>query len=63
MSRIARKVKAERALKLIRRYLEAGMMSEGTVSARTKGTPQGAPLSREIVVGNASRNLPNECST
>ena len=44
MSRIARKVKDERVLKLIRRYLEAGMMSEGIVSARTEGTPQGGPL-------------------
>lgn len=45
MSRIARKVKDARVLKLIRRYLEAGMMSEGIVSARTEGTPQGGPLS------------------
>ena len=45
MSRVARRVKDERVLKLIRRYLEAGMMSEGIVSARTEGTPQGGPLS------------------
>jgi group II intron reverse transcriptase/maturase len=45
MSRIARKVKDERVLKLIRRYLEAGMMSAGIISARTEGTPQGGPLS------------------
>jgi RNA-directed DNA polymerase len=45
MSRLARKVKDARVLKLIRRYLEAGMMSEGIVSARTEGTPQGGPLS------------------
>lgn len=45
MSRISRKVKDERVLKLIRRYLEAGMMSDGIVSARTEGTPQGGPLS------------------
>lgn len=45
MSRIARQVKDERVLKLIRRYLEAGMMTEGVVSARTEGTPQGGPLS------------------
>jgi group II intron reverse transcriptase/maturase len=45
MSRIARKVKDERVLKLVRRYLEAGMMSGGVVSARTEGTPQGGPLS------------------
>jgi RNA-directed DNA polymerase len=45
MSRLARRVKDARILKLIRRYLEAGMMAEGVVSARTKGTPQGGPLS------------------
>lgn len=45
MSRVARKVKDGRVLKLIRRYLEAGMMSDGVVSARTEGTPQGGPLS------------------
>jgi RNA-directed DNA polymerase len=45
MSRIARRIKDERVLKLIRRYLEAGMMSAGMVSARTEGTPQGGPLS------------------
>jgi RNA-directed DNA polymerase len=45
MSRVARRVQDERILKLIRRYLEAGMMSEGVVSARTEGTPQGGPLS------------------
>ena len=45
MSWVARKVKDGRVLKLIRRYLEAGMMSEGVVSARTEGTPQGGPLS------------------
>ncbi|MBC7685508.1 MAG: group II intron reverse transcriptase/maturase [Bdellovibrionales bacterium] len=45
MSRLARKVKDGRVLKLIRRYLEAGMMADGIVSARTEGTPQGGPLS------------------
>ncbi|MCB1942773.1 MAG: group II intron reverse transcriptase/maturase, partial [Candidatus Accumulibacter sp.] len=45
MSRVARRVEDERVLKLIRRYLEAGMMSDGMVSARTEGTPQGGPLS------------------
>lgn len=45
MSRVARKVKDERVLKLIRRYLEAGMMADGLVSQRTEGTPQGGPLS------------------
>lgn len=45
MSRVARQVKDKRVLKLIRRYLEAGMMEGGVTSARPEGTPQGGPLS------------------
>ena len=45
MSRLARKIEDERVLKLIRRYLEAGMMEGGIVHMRTEGTPQGGPLS------------------
>jgi len=45
MSRIARKVKDKGVLRLIRRYLQAGMMDGGLVSPRTEGTPQGGPLS------------------
>ena len=45
MSRVARKVRDKRVLKLIGRYLRAGMMASGVVSQRTEGTPQGGPLS------------------
>jgi RNA-directed DNA polymerase len=45
MARVARVVSDVRVLKLIRRFLEAGMMQEGLVEARTEGTPQGGPLS------------------
>jgi RNA-directed DNA polymerase len=45
MSRLARRIKDKRVLRLIRRYLQAGMMSEGLTTARREGTPQGGPLS------------------
>jgi RNA-directed DNA polymerase len=45
MSRVARRVKDQRVLHLIGRYLRAGMMEGGMMSARTEGTPQGGPLS------------------
>ena len=45
MSRIARQVSDARVLKLIRRYLEAGLMREGRMTKRREGTPQGGPLS------------------
>jgi RNA-directed DNA polymerase len=45
MSRVARKVKDKRVLRLIRRYLQAGIMEGGLVSQPVKGTPQGGPLS------------------
>ena len=45
MARVARRVKDQRMLKLIRRYLESGIMLGGLIEQRTEGTPQGGPLS------------------
>lgn len=45
ISMLSKKIDDGRVLRLIRRYLEAGMMAEGIVSPRTEGTPQGGPLS------------------
>jgi RNA-directed DNA polymerase len=45
MSRLARRIKDKRVLRLIRRYLQAGMMSNGLTTIRREGTPQGGPLS------------------
>ena len=45
ISRVSRKVEEKRVLKLIRRYLKAGIMADGVVSVLQQGTPQGGPLS------------------
>lgn len=45
MARVARKVEDKRVLGLIRRYLQAGMLTGGLMCQRTEGTPQGGPLS------------------
>jgi RNA-directed DNA polymerase len=45
MARAARVVKDKRVLKLIRAYLESGMMVNGVVMGKEEGVPQGSPLS------------------
>jgi len=45
MARVARHVKDKRLLRIIRRFLEAGVMRNGVRVRRYEGTPQGGPLS------------------
>ena len=45
MSRLARRVGDKRLLRIVRRYLQAGLMVEGVCVERHEGTPQGGPLS------------------
>ena len=45
MGRLAKRIGDKRLLRLIRRYLEAGVLMDGIVVARDEGTPQGGPLS------------------
>jgi len=45
MARVARVVKDKGVLKLIRAYLNSGVMVEGVVIETEEGTPQGGPLS------------------
>jgi RNA-directed DNA polymerase len=44
MSRVARRIGDKRLLRIIRRFLQAGMMQDGVCVARDEGTPQGGPL-------------------
>ena len=45
MARVARRVKDKRLLRLIGRYLRAGIMIDGVIHDHGEGTPQGGPLS------------------
>ncbi|MFQ5760915.1 MAG: group II intron reverse transcriptase/maturase, partial [Acidiferrobacterales bacterium] len=45
MSRLAARIEDKRVLKVIRAYLEAGIMEDGLVTVPMEGTPQGGPLS------------------
>jgi RNA-directed DNA polymerase len=45
MSRVARRVEDKRLLKLLRAFLNSGVMQGGLAEATPEGTPQGGPLS------------------
>ncbi len=63
MARIARYIKDKRLLKLIRAFLNAGLMQNGVVIPRKDGTPQGGPLSpllANILLTDFDRELENE---
>lgn len=45
MSTLAKRIKDKRVLKLIRKYLNSGVMEQGLLKPTDEGTPQGGPLS------------------
>lgn len=45
MYRLSETVKDKNLLRLIRKYLQSGIMVDGIISQRIEGTPQGSPLS------------------
>ena len=60
MSQIAKRVEDKRLLKLIRAFLNAGVMENGLVSPSVEGTPQGGPLSpllSNLVLDELDREL------
>jgi group II intron reverse transcriptase/maturase len=60
MARVARRVEDKRVLRLIRRYLNAGVMLGGVCVRTEEGTPQGGPLSpllANILLDDLDREL------
>ncbi|MCA1733792.1 MAG: group II intron reverse transcriptase/maturase [Acidobacteria bacterium] len=60
MSQLAKRIEDKRLLKLIRAFLEAGVMEGGLVSPLEQGTPQGGPLSpflSNVVLDELDREL------
>jgi RNA-directed DNA polymerase len=60
MGRVAKRVEDKRMLKLIRAFLNAGVMENGLVSPTEEGTPQGGPLSpllSNLVLDDLDREL------
>ena len=60
MGRVAKRVVDKRLLKLLRAYLNAGVMEDGLVSPTDEGTPQGGPLSpllSNLVLDELDREL------
>ncbi|MGC2475269.1 MAG: group II intron reverse transcriptase/maturase [Candidatus Sulfotelmatobacter sp.] len=60
MAAMARRVSDKRMLKLIRAFLESGVMENGLVSSVEEGTPQGGPLSpllSNLVLDELDREL------
>src|SRR6266576_1005551 len=60
MGQIAKRVEDKRLLKLIRAFLNAGVMENGLVGPSVEGTPQGGPLSpllSNLVLDDLDREL------
>ena len=60
MGQIAKRVEDKRLLKLIRAFLNAGVMENGLVNPSVEGTPQGGPLSpllSNLVLDELDREL------
>jgi RNA-directed DNA polymerase len=60
MGRVAKRISDKRLLKVLRGYLNAGVLADGVVIERSEGTPQGGPLSpllANILLDDIDRQL------
>ena len=60
MGLLSKKITDKRTLKLVRSYLNSGMMENGVVISRIEGTPQGSPMSplmSNIVLNELDKEL------
>ena len=66
MSKLSERIEDQSLLKLIRKYLQAGVMEGGLVSQSLEGTPQGGPLSpllSNIVLDELDKELEKSNAT
>src|SRR5262249_49781754 len=59
MGQIAKRIEDKRLLKLLRAFLNAGVMENGLVSPSVEGTPQGGPLSPLLITSCSMNSTKN----